>query len=57
VNGWRNGEEIRYTGETRMLHGGLFYVFVWLTGARKGTEGVTMHAPGNPVIGRPTVKS
>jgi Inorganic Pyrophosphatase/Type III restriction enzyme, res subunit len=43
--GYFKGDQIRYTGETRELHGGTFHVFTYLEGPKSGEEGVTTQAP------------
>ncbi|MFY7895512.1 MAG: hypothetical protein ACOVP8_04705 [Phycisphaerales bacterium] len=40
-----NGDKAEYTGETREIAGGTFYVVKFLEGDREGTEGVTQRRP------------
>ena len=40
-----NGDEAEYTGETRTLSGGLFYVVKFTEGRKTGEEAVTMRTP------------
>jgi hypothetical protein len=40
-----NGDKAEYTGETREIAGGTFYVVKFLEGNREGTEGVTQRRP------------
>ena len=40
-----NGDKVEFTGETRDIAGGKFYVFKFLEGTRAGKEGVTQRGP------------
>ena len=40
-----DGDLVEYTGETKQIHGGNFYVFLYIEGLKKGKEGVTQRGP------------
>jgi hypothetical protein len=42
---YRNGDKIEYTGISKVIHGGLFYEFIWLEGKQKGEKGFTQKGP------------
>ncbi len=45
MKAYRNGCQVEYLGTSQVLHGGLFYDFVWLEGPKAGQAGVTQTPP------------